>query len=68
MHGFIISRIGYLENTVLQTYAVHISLYYFLKISFVNITTNLTMEVFKYSEAVKLMIVETISPKILIFT
>lgn len=64
MHDFVISYIGYLENIVSLSYAIG-TLHYiiFLKITFVNITTDVFRKVFKDSEAVKLRVVGTSFPK-----
>lgn len=57
----VISKI--LDHLVMQTFQIWTFYYIALKITFINITSNLTGKVSKYWEAVKLTVVNTSFPK-----
>lgn len=64
MQDFVISYTSYLENIASLIYIIGTLRYIiFLKITFVNISTDLFRKVFKDSEAVRRMVLEMIFPK-----
>lgn len=64
MHDFVVSYIGYIENIVSLIYTIGmLHCIIFLKITFVNISTDLFGKVSKDPDAGRRMVSDTIFPK-----